>query len=150
MLVTWNEEGFNTEYLTRRWQGNGLWQLGPRPRRADLPCGWYIDGDWNIWFVSFTSAHNDLGVSLAIDFRERSSDFWFSFAFLSWVDILSKCDPWILRTCLVLLWAHGTKPQWHCCLGVAEPYMEAECTFCFIEGSLNSREQQLKAFQRAT
>lgn len=25
--------------------------------------------------------------------------------------------------------------------------MEVECTFCFIEGSLNSREQQLKAFK---
>lgn len=32
----------------------------------------------------------------------------------------------------------------------AEPYMEAQCTFRFTGGSLNSKEQQLKAFQRAT
>jgi hypothetical protein len=34
--------------------------------------------------------------------------------------------------------------------GVAEPYMEAECTFCLTGESLNSREEHLKDFQRAT
>lgn len=59
------------EYLTRKW----IMQLVPRPHRANAPCGRQVSGDYKIWLLSFTSAHNNLGAWLSKDFRYQSSDF---------------------------------------------------------------------------